>query len=663
MITRAGIGLVLLLGSAATASAQAAQRAPALLIAPAGDSVRLLLTESPPAFGGFIVYRSAAGGAPVRITPRPVMREHDPGMASAIIGAELPAVLRMAGAEDPASLLQTLRTDAFSAHVLALAFPAVAQVLGRNFVDRGVRAGARYDYSIVFTDAAGRETDDRIAAGATIAEQSIAAPAALAAEPVDGALRLTWRYPAYAGDANDLVFGFNVYRAASGATPRRVNSLPVLRNDRGPPVFTDSTAVAGALYQYSVRAIDIARREGPPGGPLAAALVDRTPPAPPTGLTAQPGDGRVHVSWRAPDDPDVVAYVIERGTSLEREFERLTPVPVPARSAGHIDSTARAGTQYFYRVRSVDRAGNESRPGGVVAALPHDHTAPAPPADVRTAAEARNASVSWSPSSSDDVIGYFVYRGTSPDRLVRLVERPVTATTFIDEGYARGGLTPGSRYSYAVTAVDGAYNESERITATLNVADDDAPAPPTAFTLTAARGRYIEITWSASPAVDVGGYLLFRTEVDSARAPPVQLLSAGRGSRSARDTTAVHGRRYRYDLVAVDSAGNRSASASDTIRFSDDAPPPAPRFAAAARSALGGMVVSWERVASADLAGYHVYRALLPTGRFERVTVRPVEALEFRDAGGTIEHWYSVRAVDQSGNESDAGRAVRAGRL
>lgn len=654
--------LALLAGTAAPSRAQMQQgpaEAPAMLLAPAGDSVRLLLTRPAPAFGGFNVYRSTDGAAAVLVTPRPVVREHDPGMAAAIIGAELPAVLRMAGARDAAALMQTLRTDEFTAHVLALAYPAVAQVLGRTFVDRGLRPRARYAYRVIFTDAAGHETDEAYSATVLLAEPALPPPSGLAAEPVPGALRLSWRFPAYAGDAGDLVFGFNVYRAAPGAPLRRVNTLPVLRSDRGTPVFLDSMVTPGVLYQYTVRAVDIARREGPPGDALTAALVDRAPPAPPTGLTAEAGDGRVHISWRSSTDPDVAAYIIERGTSLEREFDRLLPLPVPARTAGYTDSTARGGTQYFYRVRSVDRAGNESRAGTVVAALPWDRTPPAPPSSPTTRAEARSAHLTWTSSASADVIGYYVYRGTDPDRLVRIVERPVRATTFVDEGYARGGLNPGGAYVFAITAVDGAYNESDRVSATLLVADDAAPAAPTGLRLSAVSGRYIDITWSASPAADVAGYRLFRTDVDSTRALPVELAATSARALSARDSSAVQGRLYRYDLLAVDAAGNRSGAATDTVRYADRAAPPAPRYTAVARAPEGGMLVSWERVAAPDLLGYRVYRALLPTGRFERVTVTPADALEFLDGDGTPAHWYSVRAVDRSGNESAPGRAVR----
>jgi hypothetical protein len=72
--------------------------------------------------------------------------------------------------------------------------------------------------------------------------------------------------------------------------------------------------------------------------------------------------------------------------------------------------------------------------------------------------------------------------------------------------------------------------------------------------------------------------------------------------------------------------------------------------------------VSWERAVAEDLVGYHVYRALVPTGAWERLTDAPVVELRFSDADGRADHYYSIRAVDSSANESASSPAVR-GRL
>jgi hypothetical protein len=50
------------------------------------------------------------------------------------------------------------------------------------------------------------------------------------------------------------------------------------------------------------------------------------------------------------------------------------------------------------------------------------------------------------------VVGYLVFRGSTPDALQQLTPEPIAPTTFVD------GVASGTRFSYAVRAVDRAGN-------------------------------------------------------------------------------------------------------------------------------------------------------------------------------------------------------------
>jgi fibronectin type 3 domain-containing protein len=63
--------------------------------------------------------------------------------------------------------------------------------------------------------------------------------------------------------------------------------------------------------------------------------------------------------------------------------------------------------------------------------------------------------LSWTASTSTDVIGYYVYRGTSSDSLARLNLSPVAPTEYVDSA-----VTSGQTYYYAVTAVNSSNEES-----------------------------------------------------------------------------------------------------------------------------------------------------------------------------------------------------------
>jgi predicted phage tail protein len=313
------------------------------------------------------------------------------------------------------------------------------------------------------------------------------------------------------------------------------------------------------------------------------------------------------------------------------------------------------GTPYFYRVVAQDVGGNEGRPSNAIAALPVDDTAPEPPTGVAVSALGRSLEVRWIASPSSDVRGYYVYRGETAERLVRLVEQPVGGTSFVDSGYGGAGLAPGGRYTVTVSAVDNSYNESEAVAAEIAVPDDESPGAPTGLRATNALGRYVAVEWSPSASLDVRAYEVLRAAPGE---PAAVLAEAPAAQGIVRDSTAAAGVTYSYQVVAVDSAGNRSGAASVTLAFADPTPPSAPRYAAAVLTAAG-VAVSWERVVDDDLAGYHVFRSLLPTGVFERLTDAPVVDLRFSDPGGRAEHYYIIRAVDRSANESASSPAVR----
>ena len=74
-------------------------------------------------------------------------------------------------------------------------------------------------------------------------------------------------------------------------------------------------------------------------------------------------------------------------------------------------------------------------------------------------ATAHSVALSWDVSTSRDVVGYNVYRGTEPGppytAFTKLTPSPIAATT-----YADSSVDAGATYYYVVTAVNGNGKES-----------------------------------------------------------------------------------------------------------------------------------------------------------------------------------------------------------
>jgi fibronectin type 3 domain-containing protein len=682
-------GALALVGAAlapAPAHAQNSAAGPELLLAVADDGVLIHLVEAPPRTGGFVVSRAAPGGAAVRLTAEPIRPFRDPALAAAHLGPDRDLVAEAVGAPDHLAILRRLEADPMAGNLISLLVPRAAELLGRAFLDTTAAPGAEYEYRIAYTDREGKETGRTARARIRVAPTTPPAPSGVTAEAGDRSVTIRWEFPQYRGDPRDVVVGFHIYRTerttgaagapAAGQPPIRLTRVPILRNDAAPRIFHDGEAANDVAYHYELRAVDLAGREGAAARSPLVTPRDRTAPAIPQELTTEPGDGFVRLTWRLNTEPDLAGYFVERSLGLELPFKRLNTEPLRPFEPFWTDRTALGGTPYFYRIVAIDRSGNESRPGNAIAALPFDRTPPAPPAGTTAAARERRLEIRWRPSPSADVKGYYIYRGENRTGLVRLVEQPIAATTFADSGFASDGLLPGARYTIAISAVDHAYNEAELDFAEVAIPDDEPPRPPTGLIVENVHGRYAEIRWSPSPSLDVGEYLLTRrgegtgtgggaggaggAAVTIGRAPLGGVGSAH--PASLRDTTLVRGERYTYSLIAIDTAGNASAAATAAFHFTEAVPPPAPRHAAAAPRAGGaGNEIRWERVVDKELAGYHVYRALVPTGTYERLTTEPVAGISFVDPQGLPEHYYRVRAVDRSGNLSAPSPSTRAG--
>ena len=161
-------------------------------------------------------------------------------------------------------------------------------------------------------------------------------------------------------------------------------------------------------------------------------------------------------------------------------------------------------------------------------------------------------------------------------------------------------------------------------------------------------------------------------------AGPVRLLAVPAGvpdRGGAVDATAERGHTYVYQAVRVRTV--TVAGASLTLRSAESAPVTAlvqdiapPAVPAELVLATDGLAVdlSWQPGFEPDLAGYVVYRSVLPrsavprsgsgelsAARWERLTPTPVALPAFHDTLPHAGHFaYRVTAMDRSGNESAA---------
>jgi len=128
---------------------------------------------------------------------------------------------------------------------------------------------------------------------------------------------------------------------------------------------TDRTAGNGTRDQLSVDQLFVQTQlDG----------TDVTPPAAPSGLSADAGDARVDLAWSPNAELDLAGYHVHRGTSSGGPYTRLTSAPQIGTS--FVDASVQNGVAYHYVVTAVDVANNESARSAEVHATPMPGGAP-----------------------------------------------------------------------------------------------------------------------------------------------------------------------------------------------------------------------------------------------------------------------------------------------
>lgn len=218
-----------------------------------------------------------------------------------------------------------------------------------------------------------------------------------------------------------------------------------------------------------------------------------------------------------------------------------------------------------YAVVTVRRGGERS-PLSNIATISPD-VPPGPPVITSLTAEEGKICIEWVAPEKDllgrpaAIGGYRVYRRTLPDEEYGdpLDPDPIDGTAFVDTTAPYGGAhvytaratLPGKPRVEGVPAAE----------AGIEYRDVFAPAAPSradALPETAA----VRLVWEPVPAADLAGYVVFRAEGDGA---PARLTETPVTDTFFTDQSVRPRRRYRYTVVAVDTAGNASAPSPEAV--------------------------------------------------------------------------------------------------
>jgi chitodextrinase len=276
---------------------------------------------------------------------------------------------------------------------------------------------------------------------------------------------------------------------------------------------------------------------------------DTNSPTTPTGFTVTARDSSLSLSWAANSESDLDHYDIYSGT---READlRLTKQVDSSETSTTLEGLSN-GTVYYAAISAVDSSGNKSALSVVRSATPTASTGGSfTPTNFTVVAGDGEIQVSWS-SARDDIREYVVYWGTNSSALyqserVDQNSRSVTIT----------GLSNGTTYFVAVSAVDTSGNESDRTavaTSTPLDSNTQPPATPEAIVVVPGDSK-ATIRWAANIEPDLAGYIVYYgTTRESANQS--EQVAANITAKEIRGLT--NGTAYYVAVSAVDVSGKES---------------------------------------------------------------------------------------------------------
>jgi chitodextrinase len=221
--------------------------------------------------------------------------------------------------------------------------------------------------------------------------------------------------------------------------------------------FADSGLAMSTTYSYTASAVDAVGNESAKSVALSVTTKDTLAPTVPsiTNITA-PSSSQVALTWSASTDTGgsgLKGYKVYRSTGGASANLIASPT-----TTSYTDNTVVGSTAYAYTVSSTDNAGNESAKSAaasITTPAPPDTTAPTAPTSLRTTTTALTSiSLAW--NASTDNVGVTGYRVMNGATLV---------TTVNALAYTVSNLSPGTAYSFTVTAIDASGNVSAASTA------------------------------------------------------------------------------------------------------------------------------------------------------------------------------------------------------
>lgn len=609
---------------------------------------------------GYAIYRSENSGEFSKIAETAMVTS--PDQLRALLGGKVHLYSSLFGkniedgpitAQD-FSRIETESESLFRA--VCLINPDFGTALGESYNDRAVIPGNTYDYRIETIRSGGT---GQIFTASVRAQETTSIPAVADIQGIGRAQSalISWQKMSAAMKSGDVV-SYNVYRAdspeGSWVQANNFQTLSATVTTNGQKAeeiresFQDPYLKPGKKYYFMVRAMNAFGFEGPSSDVIEVIPVESNTLLSPRSLEATQLGATAKITWEGARGVDFYEVYLSPTRS---NFKRKASLPATSGPLQTwITKDIVPGEEFFLFVKSLGRSGQSSAPSDTLRVFFVDKQKPDAPTNVRASAERGVITVSWSPNTENDLLGYQVERSSDGGYkdLFLLTDAPIAQRSFKDELPASSETT----YGYVVFAVDKSYNRSEPSTMVFTrMPDETAPQPPivTGFERV---GDSLQFNWQPCVSEDFHHYEIEISD-DEANGYKSVLTTNSLSGKARPETDG----KYYYRVVAVDRDGNRGASQPLLKNFEARKQPDATSELLVEVDGRN-LKVSWAPVENQDVGGYLLTRKDLSTGKVLDIAELGSNYNEWLDLYVDLEneYEYTLRTYDSKWRMSSPAR-------
>lgn len=430
-----------------------------------------------------------------------------------------------------------------------------ALAMGLALEDPGVQAGEEYVYLIYPAQPGRPAIDTAYILAAT--DELYALPKVLEVEAEFGnrSATISWNQAMF----SRYYTSYQLERSLDGVTYSTVNDLPFIQPSEHPRgrdymMMIDTFPNNDVPIFYRVRGRTPFEELSPPSDPVQGMGVEPQPVRFPNieGIVDAPEGGFI-VNWEfaGADESKIIGFSLRRGQDFGGYYEPISGAElIPASQRSFTDASP-LPTNY-YQIVAVDAYGREM-PSFEVLAQQDDETPPVPPVNLRgTIMEDGKMVLSWAGNNEPDLMGYRVFMANNPKAEFSQITREVIHKNFFIDSTTLNTLSP--HVYIKLKAYDYRHNASDfSEVAIINRPDTIAPAAPL-FRLVEASHDAVLLEWENSSSPDLREQLLLRRPKGDTSLTVLNRFAFPENQevRHFRDSSAIRGATYEYQLKAVD---------------------------------------------------------------------------------------------------------------